>query len=93
MDTKSLTCKADEMNDKGERDGVPNDTGSSTIWATIVSLSIYILNIGFLSGYMIYIFPIYFGASVSSRMIICLIVHPIAVECNEALGTVLAQHH
>ena len=37
---------------------------------------------------MLYIFPIYFGASVSSRMIICLIVHPIAVECNEALSRI-----
>ena len=45
INTKSLTCKADEMNDKEEQDGVPNDTGSSTIWTTIVSLSVTILNI------------------------------------------------
>ena len=37
---------------------------------------------------MLYIFNIYFGASVSLRMIICLIVHPIAVECNEALSRI-----
>ena len=88
--TKSLTCKTDEMNDKGKQDGVPNDTSSSTIWTTIVSLSVPILNIGFILGYMLYIFPVYFGASVSSRMIICLIVHPIAVECNEALSRISA---
>ena len=37
---KSLTWKADEMNDKGKQDGVPNDTGSFTIWTRIVSLSV-----------------------------------------------------
>ena len=88
MDTKSLTCKADEINDKEEQDGVPNETGSSTIWTTIASLCVTFLNIGFVFGYMLYIFPVYFGASVSSRMIICLIVHPIAVECNEALSRI-----
>ena len=88
MDTKLLTSKADEMNDKGKQDGVPNDTSSFTIWTRIVSLSVVILNLGFMVGYMLYIFPIYFGASVSSRMIICLIVHPIAVECNEALSRI-----
>ena len=90
INTKSFNCKADEMNDKGKQDGVPNGTGSSTTLAMIVRLSVAILNIGFLTGYMLYIFPIYFGASVSSRMIICLIVHPIAVECNEALSRISA---
>ena len=89
MDTKSFNCKADEINDKEEQvDGVPNKTGSSTIWTTIASLSVTFLNIGFIVGYMLYIFPVYFGASVSSRMIICLIVHPIAVECKEALSRI-----
>ena len=67
MDTMSLTCKADEINDKEEQDGVPNETGSSTIWTTIASLCVTFLNIGFVFGYMLYIFPIYFGASVSSH--------------------------
>ena len=47
MDTKSPDCKGDEMSDKEERAGVPNYNGRSTICATIVSMSVYILNIGF----------------------------------------------
>ena len=37
---------------------------------------------------MLYILPIYFSAGTSMRMIICLVVHPIAVECNEVLNRI-----
>ncbi len=58
----------------------------STAINIITRLSIIIMNASFLFGYVFYILPIYFSSSIGIRMAICLVIHPIAVECNQLLG-------
>ncbi len=54
-------------------------------YATLIFLA---LNTFFILAYALFILPVYFAASVSTRMVICLVVHPIAVESNEALSRI-----
>ena len=52
----------------------------------LTRVSVILTNTLFICAYLFYILPKYFGSTLSTRLIICLVVHPIAVECNEAIG-------
>ena len=92
MNSQASTVKTNASGTKGAKSKgmqrVQSDGKDSTLLATIVSLTVTLLTTVFVLAYIIYILPIYFNADTGTRMIICLVVHPISVECNEILNRI-----
>ena len=62
-----------------------------SLFAQLKDLFLLFINVAIILMYLVYLLPVYFGTSTSTRMIICLIVHPAVTEFKnlvQRLGSV-----
>ncbi len=79
-------------NDKAKAGDTRTKSMKTNALVQVVQISVMLINIGFTIVYLVYVLPVYFGSSTTTRMYICLIIHPLAVECNELLSRISMTH-